>query len=69
MILGVGPFAGSLLWGWLGDIFRNADGSVDFSRLFIAPAVALAAAILMAVAFHPGHKGAGVTISSARLRR
>ena len=55
VILGIGPFAGSLLWGWLGDIFRNADGSVDFSRLFLAPAaLALAAAILMAVAFHPG---------------
>jgi MFS family permease len=54
VILGVGPFAGSLLWGWLGDVFKTADGAVDFSRLFLAPAVlALAAAILMAVAFHP----------------
>ncbi len=24
VILGVGPFAGSLLWGWLGDVFRTA---------------------------------------------
>ena len=54
VILGIGPFAGSLLWGWLGDVFRNADGRVDFQRLFIAPAVlALAAALLMMVAFHP----------------
>ena len=54
MILGFGPFAGSLLWGWLGDVFRTADGAVDFSRLFLAPAaLALAAALLMAVAFHP----------------
>lgn len=54
VILGVGPFAGSLLWGTLGDMFRTAEGGVDFSRLFMAPAVlALAAAILMAVAFHP----------------
>jgi nucleoside transporter len=54
VILGVGPFAGSLLWGWLGDVFRTADGSVDFSRLFLAPAVlGLAAAVLMMVAFHP----------------
>lgn len=54
VILGIGPFAGSLLWGWLGDVFRNADGSVDFQRLFIAPAVlALAAALLMMAAFHP----------------
>jgi hypothetical protein len=64
VILGVGPFAGSLLWGRLGDVFRNADGSVDFSRLFIAPAVlALAAAVLMMVAFHPR------ATSSARLQR
>jgi len=55
MILGFGPFARSLLWGWLGDMFRTADGAVDFSRLFLAPAgLALAEAILMAVAFRPG---------------
>ena len=54
VILGVGPFAGSLLWGWLGDTFRTAAGAVDFSRLFLAPAIlALAAALLMAVAFRP----------------
>ena len=54
MILGIGPFAGSLLWGWLGDVFRTPDGAVDFSRLFLAPAgLALAAALLMAVAFRP----------------
>lgn len=58
VILGVGPFAGSLLWGWLGDVFRNADGSVDFSRLFLAPAVlALAAALLMVAAFRPADRG------------
>ena len=54
VILGVGPFAGSLLWGWLGDVFRTPTAMVDFSRLFLAPAVlALAAALLLAVAFHP----------------
>jgi len=54
VILGFGPFAGSLLWGWLGDVFRTPAGAVDFSRLFLAPAaLALAAALLMAVAFHP----------------
>jgi nucleoside transporter len=57
VILGVGPFAGSLLWGWLGDVFRRADGSVDFSRLFIAPAaLAVAAALLMMAAFRPGRR-------------
>jgi MFS family permease len=54
VILGFGPFAGSLLWGWLGDVFRTPEGAVDFSRLFLAPAaLALAAAVLMALAFRP----------------
>ncbi|TPW01569.1 MAG: hypothetical protein FD124_3680, partial [Alphaproteobacteria bacterium] len=44
----------------LGDVFRTADGAVDFSRLFLAPAVlALAAAILMAVAFRPKERSVG----------
>ena len=54
VILGIGPFAGSLLWGWLGDVFRTPAGAVDFSRLFLAPAaLAFAAAVLMMAAFHP----------------
>jgi MFS family permease len=55
VILGVGPFAGSLLWGRLGDVFRQADGTVNFSQLFLAPAgLGLAAALLLIVAFRPG---------------
>ena len=54
MILGVGPFAGSLLWGWLGDVFRTAEGAVDFSRLFQVPAwLGVAAMVLLLVAFRP----------------
>lgn len=54
VILGVGPFAGSLLWGWLGDVFRLADGTVDFTRLFLGPAaLAFAAALLLAIGFRP----------------
>jgi nucleoside transporter len=54
VILGIGPFAGSLLWGWFGDVVRLTDGTVDFSRLFLAPAaLALAAALLLAVGFRP----------------
>jgi nucleoside transporter len=54
VILGIGPFAGSLLWGWLGDVFRLPNGAVAFSRLFLAPAsLALAAALLLVVAFRP----------------
>jgi MFS family permease len=53
-ILGAGPFVGSLLWGWLGDVFRTPANAVNFSRLFLAPAgLALAAAVLLAVAFRP----------------
>ncbi len=33
VILGIGPFAGSLLWGWLGDVFRTAGRQ----RRFLAP--------------------------------
>jgi nucleoside transporter len=54
LILGLGPFFGSLLWGSLGDRFRTVSGDVDFSRLFMVPAwLAVAALILLLVAFHP----------------
>lgn len=54
LILGVGPFAGSLLWGGLADRFRTPAGEVAFSALFQAPAwLAVAALVLLLVAFHP----------------
>lgn len=54
LILGVGPFAGSVLWGALGDRFRTAAGEVDFQRLFLVPAwIGVAAMVLLLVAFHP----------------
>ena len=54
LILGLGPFAGSMLWGTLGDRFRTATGEVDFQRLFLVPAwVGVAAMVLLLVAFHP----------------
>jgi nucleoside transporter len=54
LILGIGPFLGGLLWGWLGDTFRTPDGQVDFSRLFLGPAiVGVIAVLLLLVAFHP----------------
>src|SRR4029453_11310405 len=53
LILGLGPFAGSLLWGGLGDAYRTQAG-VDFSRLFLAPALlGLAAAVVLFLGFHP----------------
>lgn len=54
LILGLGPFLGSLLWGTLGDRFRSAGGDVDFRQLFMAPAwLAVAAMVLLLVAFRP----------------
>lgn len=54
LILGLGPFVGSLVWGSLGDRFRTADGQVDFSTLFLAPAwLGVAALVLLLVAFRP----------------
>jgi MFS family permease len=54
LILGLGPFVGSLLWGALGDAFRTPAGGVDFSRLFLVPAMlGLVAAGLLFLGFHP----------------
>ena len=54
MILGLGPFFGSLLWGWLGDVYRLPTGEVDFHRLFLVPAwLGVAALVVLLVAFHP----------------
>ena len=58
LILGLGPFVGSLLWGALGDRLRTADGQVDFQRLFQAPAwLGVAAVVLLLVAFRPAQVG------------
>jgi MFS family permease len=54
LILGLGPLAGSVLWGTLGDRFRTSAGAVDFHRLFMVPAwLGVAAIVLLLVAFHP----------------
>jgi nucleoside transporter len=66
LILGLGPFAGSLLWGKLGDVYRVAGGGVDYSRLFLVTAgVGLAAAILLFVGFHPDKTEPAVTAKAA----
>jgi nucleoside transporter len=53
LILGLGPFVGSLLWGWLGDVYTTPAG-VDYSRLFLVPTgLALAAAVVLFLGFHP----------------
>ncbi len=61
LILGVGPFLGNFLWGWLGDLFSTTapDGTkvVNFGSLFLVPlAFGLFAAIVLAIFFHPKEK-------------
>ncbi len=54
LILGLGPFVGSLLWGGLADRLRTPSGEVDYELLFQAPAwLAVAALALLLVAFRP----------------
>ena len=58
LILGLGPFIGSLLWGTLADIFQTPAGGVDFEKLFQAPAwLAVAATLLLLAAFRPAEAG------------
>ena len=53
LILGMGPFFGEFLWGKLADTYTVAGG-VDFHKLFLFPAgLAVAAAVLLLVGFHP----------------
>jgi nucleoside transporter len=57
LILGIGPFVGSLLWGWLGDTLKTATGGVDFPRLFMVPAaVGLVAAVVLMAGFRPAQR-------------
>jgi nucleoside transporter len=56
VILGIGPFAGAKLWGWLQDAFTSPAG-IDYTKLFLGPMslAVLAAAILM-IGFHPNDR-------------
>jgi MFS family permease len=57
LILGLGPFVGTFLWAHLGEVFTEPGGRVDFRSLFQVPsAVALGAAILLLLFFHPPKK-------------
>ena len=65
LILGLGPFVGSLLWGALGDRFQTQAGTVDFERLFLVPAwLGVAATVLLLVAFHPDRQRAPDALAS-----
>jgi nucleoside transporter len=69
LILGVGPFLGNFLWGWLRDFVfstnatgRPEDKVINYSQLFLVPmCFALLAAVILAVFFHPEEKAAAAT--------
>jgi MFS family permease len=64
LILGLGPFLGNFLWGWLGDVVTRetmvngqAIKVIEFHQLFLVPlGFALFAAALLAILFHPPKK-------------
>lgn len=69
LILGLGPFLGNFLWGYLGDVFGkeslvngklvNVVEVAGFHKLFLVPmGIALFAAALLALFFHPPSKDA-----------
>jgi nucleoside transporter len=54
LILGLGPFVGNFVWIPLGDAFTTPSG-IDYQRLFLVPsAVAIGAALVLLLFFHPG---------------
>jgi MFS family permease len=54
LILGLGPIAANFAAPWLGEVFKGADGVIDFRSLFLIPAgVALGAALFLLLFFHP----------------
>ncbi len=56
LIVGVGPFVGNMLWGWLGDTYKVGE-LVDFQKVFlVASGLGLAAAVLLFIGFHPSKK-------------
>ncbi|MBL8850711.1 MAG: MFS transporter [Planctomycetaceae bacterium] len=59
LILGLGPFVGNFLAGALMDMFKTADGGVDYHKLFLVPAgMGAVAAICLLLFFHPPKAGA-----------
>jgi nucleoside transporter len=53
LILGLGPFLGNMLWGYLGDRMR-VGATVDFHSLFLWPAaLGLIAIVVLLLGFHP----------------
>ena len=56
LILGVGPFVGNLLWGWLGDYY-TIDNSVAYHKLFLIPTgIGVLASLILFFFFWPSEK-------------
>jgi MFS family permease len=54
LILGLGPIAANFAAPWLGEVFKDSKGVIDFQSLFLIPAgVALGAAVFLFLFFHP----------------
>jgi nucleoside transporter len=54
LILGLGPFVGSLLWGALADVLKDPNAQVDYSLVFLGPAwLAVVALLMLLVGFRP----------------
>jgi MFS family permease len=59
LILGLGPILANFGAPWLGEEFKEPDGTIDFQDLFFIPAaVALGAALLLFLFFHPPARAA-----------
>jgi nucleoside transporter len=57
LILGIGPLLSNFLSARLGVIFKGADGSIDYHRLFLVPmGLGLLATAILAIFFHPKAK-------------
>jgi MFS family permease len=57
LIIGLGPFAGNFASALLGKEFEIGKEVYDFQKLFLVPSgVALAAALILLVFFHPPEK-------------
>jgi nucleoside transporter len=58
LILGAGPFVGNFVCAQLGEAYSLGDGKFDFQGIFQVPfLVALGAAMLLLLFFHPPRRG------------
>jgi MFS family permease len=56
MILGIAQFMANFVWSWLGGVFSTGE-EIHYNQLFLVPfGVALFAAVLLAIFFHPPEK-------------